>query len=319
MFFQWRQSRGSYEKYHGAIVGHSGRADTRVFGEAAALGHELRALGAGSPSGGIPGARLPARVALVFSWPNWWNVEYLPGPSSALNYLDEVQRYYRALWERNVPVDVVPPDRDLSGYDLVVAPLLNMVTQGQGAAIERYVEGGGTFVTSYFSGVVDDDDRAWLGGYPSPLRRTLGIWVEEFDPLQPGQTNSLVVPPGGPLTEGTYACDLWCDLLHLEGATALASYGVDFYTGRPAVTDHRLGAGRALYVATRPEPAFLGALVGALLDESWMREGSRGRWRRRRAWRSRAASAMMGAPTSSYSTMGPATRASRSRPPCATC
>jgi len=267
MFFQWRQSRGSYEKYHGAIVGHSGRADTRVFGEAAALGHELRALGAGSPRCGIPGARLPARVALVFSWPNWWNVEYLPGPSSALNYLDEVGRYYRALWERNVPVDVVPPDRDLSGYDLVVAPLLNMVTEGQGAAIERYVEGGGTFVTSYFSGVVDDDDRAWLGGYPGPLRRTLGIWVEEFDPLRPGQTNSLVVLPGGPLPEGTYACDLWCDLLHLEGATALASYGADFYTGRPAVTDHRLGAGRALYVATRPEPAFLGALVGALLDE----------------------------------------------------
>ena len=267
MFFQWRQSRGSYEKYHGAIVGHSGRTDTRVFGEVAALGRELRALGAGSPSGGIPGARLPARVALVFSWPNWWNVEYLPGPSSALNYLDEVQRYYRALWERNIPVDVVPPDRDLSGYDLVVAPLLNLVTEGQGAAIERYVEAGGAFLTSYFSGVVDDDDRAWLGGYPGPLRHTLGVWVEEFDPLQPGQSNSLVVPPGAPLPEGTYACDLWCDLPRLEGATALASYGEDFYAGRPAVTDHRLRAGRALYVATRPEPAFLSALIGALLDQ----------------------------------------------------
>jgi len=261
MFFQWRQSRGSAEKYHGAVVSHSGREDTRVFGEVAALGRELRELGAG-----IPGTRLPARVALVFSWPNWWNVEYLPGPSSSLRYLDEAQRYYRALWERNVAVDVVSPDRDLSPYDLVIAPLFNMVSAAQGAAIERYVEAGGMFLAGYFSGVVDEDDRAWLGGYPGPLRRVLGIWVEEFDPLEPGQTNSLVVPESGFAPTGAYACDLWCDLLHLEGATALATYGEDFYAGRPAVTEHRFGAGRALYVATRPEPAFLNRLVGALLD-----------------------------------------------------
>ncbi len=261
MFFQWRRSRGAYEKYHGAIVGHDGGADTRVFGEVAALGQELRELGEG-----ITGTRLPARVALVFSWPNWWNVEYLPGPSASLNYLDEVIRYYRALWERNVAVDVVPPDRDLSGYDLVIAPLLNMVSTAQGAAIERYVEGGGAFVTSYFSGVVDEDDRAWLGGYPGPLRRALGIRVEEFDPLLPGWANSLVVPDGSSVPARAYACDLWCDLLHLEGARALAVYGEDFYAGRPAVTEHRLGAGRVLYVATRPDGAFLSAFVGSLLD-----------------------------------------------------
>ncbi len=262
MFFQWRQSRGSFEKYHGAIVAHSGRDDTRVFREAAALGAELKGLG-----DGILGTRLPARAALMFSWPNWWNVEFRPGPSSALRYLDEAQRYYRALWERNIAVDVIPPDRDLQGYDLVLAPLLNMVTAEQGAAVERYVEGGGTFLTTYFSGVVDETDCAWLGGYPGPLRRALGLWVEEFDPLTPDMHNTVVVPMGGALPPGVYPCDLWCDLLHLEGATALAAYGEDFYAGRPAITEHRLGAGRALYVATRPAPELVSALVGRLLDD----------------------------------------------------
>jgi beta-galactosidase len=262
MYFQWRQSRGSAEKYHGAIVSHAGHEHTGVFSEVAALGAELKSLG-----DGILGTRLPARVALVFSWPNWWNVEYTPGPSSSLRYVDEVLRYYRPLWERNIAVDVISPDRDLSGYDLVIAPLLNMVSAEQGAAIERYVQNGGTFVTTYFSGVVDESDRAWLGGYPGPLRRPLGIWVEEFDPLEPDMTNQVVVQEGGKVPAGTYTCDLWCDLVRLEGAHALATYGEDFYAGMPAITEHSFGKGRALYVATRPEPALLAALLGVLLDD----------------------------------------------------
>ena len=59
--FQMRASRGACEKYHGAVIGHAGRADTRVFQEVAAVGEELNVLGAATP-----GARTPARTALLF-------------------------------------------------------------------------------------------------------------------------------------------------------------------------------------------------------------------------------------------------------------
>jgi beta-galactosidase len=55
------------------------------------------------------------------------------------------------------------------------------------------------------------------------------------------------------LSRGTYNCDPSCDILHLEGAQALATFEDDFYAGYPAITEHRFGRGRALYVATRPE------------------------------------------------------------------
>ncbi|HYP19837.1 MAG TPA: beta-galactosidase [Chloroflexia bacterium] len=262
MYFQWRQSAGSAEKYHGAVVSHAGHEHTRVFGEVAALGAELRSLG-----GGLLGTRLPARVALVFSWPNWWNVENEYSPSKALKYVEEVERYYRPLWEGNVAVDVVPPGRELSGYDLVIAPVLNMVTGAQGEAIERYVENGGVFVTTFFSGVVDENDRVWLGGYPGPLRRTLGIWVEEYDPLTPDMTNRVQVAPDSWLPGGSYECDLWCEVVHLEGAVALATYEADFYAGRPAISEHRFGKGRAIYVATRTEQTLINSLVGGLLAD----------------------------------------------------
>ncbi len=266
MFFQWRQSRGASEMFHGAVVSHSGRRDTRVFRDVESLGAELRHLGTA-----FLGTRVRARVALIFSWPNWWSVDFRPRPSSSLDYVEQVLAYYRALWEQNVAVDIVAPDHDLSGYDLVLAPLLHMITNDQAEAIAHYVDGGGTFLTTFFSGVVDEDNRAWLGGYPGPLRKTLGIWVEEFDPLEPYMSNHLVVPKRGDVPAGTYACDVWCDLLHLEGAAALATYGEDFYAGRPAVTEHLYGRGRALYVGTRPEPAFLTAILARLLDDTGVR------------------------------------------------
>ncbi|HEX9922105.1 MAG TPA: beta-galactosidase [Anaerolineae bacterium] len=262
LFFQWRQSRGSQEMHHGAIVSHAAHEQTRVFKEVAALGAELHGLGQQ-----ILDARTPARVALMFSWPNWWAVEYKPGLSAALDYPAEVLHYYSALWRANIPVDIISPDSPLEGYDLVIAPLLYMVSKSQGAAIEHYVAGGGLFLATYFSGIVANDGRAWLGGYPGPLRRTLGLWVEEVDPLEPGRDNCLVVADGERLAAGTYPCDLWAEVLHLEGAQALAYFGHDFYAGQPAVTEYSFGQGRAYYVATRPEPPFLDRLLGLILVE----------------------------------------------------
>jgi beta-galactosidase len=265
-YFQWRQSRGSAEMFHGAIVSHAGHEHTRVFREVSSLGKELHQL-SNLPDYNLLNTRVVSRVALLFSWPNWWNVEFLPGPSDQLDYLDEVHAYYRAFWKAHISVDIVFPGTDLSGYDLVVAPLLNMVSAQQGQLIEDYVRNGGTFLASYFSGVVDEHALAWLGGYPGPLQQTLGIWVEEFDPLEPDMSNTVVVPEASRLPAGRYACQRWCDVLHLEGAQVLATFGDDFYAGFPAITEHQFGTGRAYYVATRPEDALLEALVALLQDE----------------------------------------------------
>src|SRR4029078_13507592 len=83
LFFQLRASRGACEKYHGAVIGHAGRADTRVFREVAELGAELERRG-----GVVLGARTPARVALLFDWDSWWALEMTDGPSRLIRYPD---------------------------------------------------------------------------------------------------------------------------------------------------------------------------------------------------------------------------------------
>jgi beta-galactosidase len=255
MYFQWRQSRGSSEMHHGAIVSHAGSEQTRVFRETAALGAELHALGTRTL-----GARTPAEVALLFSWPNWWAVEYEPRLSSGIQYMEETTRTFAALWAHNIAVDVVSPDALLDSYKVVVAPALYLLTEEQGAALEHYVERGGTLLTTFFSGIVGADGRAHLGGSPGPLRRALGVWVEEVDPLLPGEKNQIQSED----EELTGACDLWCEVVHLEGARALATFGADYYADMPAITEHEFGAGRAYYVATRLEPALLEYLLGTV-------------------------------------------------------
>ena len=60
-----------------------------------------------------------------------------------------------------------------------------MVKPGMATRIERFVEDGGTFVTTFFSGIVNENDLVTLGGYPGELRKVLGIWAEEIDALLP--------------------------------------------------------------------------------------------------------------------------------------
>lgn len=252
MFFQLRRSIGACEKYHGAVIEHSGSENTRVFNECSKLGEELKKLG-----GKILDSTLKSKVAIVFDWENWWAVELSSGPSIRLNYLEQIQKYYKAFYDMNISVDLVKPEADFSEYDIVLAPVLYMIKKGVADNIEKFVKKGGTFVTTFFSGIVNENDLVTLGGYPGELRKLLGIWVEEIDALFPEMDNSLIINNIPELKQKEYKCGMLCDILHLEGAKALAYYGKDFYTGTPALTLNKFGNGKAYYIASDPEEGFI--------------------------------------------------------------
>ncbi|NBD26249.1 beta-galactosidase [Paenibacillus glycinis] len=259
MFFQLRRSVGACEKYHGALIEHAGHEHTRVFRECAQLGEELGRFGAK-----LLGSRLPSRIAIMYDWENRWAIEFSSGPSVDLRYVDEIQRYYGALYEHGYQVDIVSFEDDLSPYGIVLAPVMYMVKPGMADRIERFVANGGKFVTTFFSGIVNENDIVTLGGYPGELRQLLGIWAEEIDALLPGRTNAIVMKDAYGELQGSYGCSLLCDLVHAETADVIAEYGDDFYRGMPAVTRNRFGRGEAWYIASCPEPAFLEGFLNEL-------------------------------------------------------
>ena len=240
-FFQLRRSVGGCEKVHGAVIAHAGTENTRVFREVAQLGEELERLGDRTL-----GSRNEAEVGLIFDWDNYWALEYTSGPSEDLKYVDQIQQYYQYFYKKNIGVDMIPVDADFSRYKVVVAPVLYMVKDGMKEALEAFVKNGGILITTFMSGIVNQSDNVYLGGYPGPLREMAGVWVEEIDALAPEQKNQ------ARFTDASTAdCGLLCDLLHLEGAKALASYEKDFYAGMPAATKNNYGKGAVYYIATQ--------------------------------------------------------------------
>ncbi len=256
-FFQIRQSIGACEKFHGAVISHAGRDDTRVFQEVEQLGRELEQLGDMFLEG-----RTPAEVAIFFDWDNWWALEYSAGPSIRMKYLDAVKDYYTAAYESNVPVDMIGMEDEFDSYKVVIAPLLYMTKPGIDKKIRKFVKGGGIFVTTYFSGIVDEHDLVIQGGYPGKLRDILGIWVEENDALPEEEENSFIYKGN------LYPAEIICDLMHLEDAEALSVYEKDFYQEMPVITKNRLGRGCAHYVGTRSNSEFYHKFMEDIFTEA---------------------------------------------------
>jgi beta-galactosidase len=257
-FFQWRQSAAGAEKYHSAMVPHAGE-DSEVFRSVARLGEGLADLSAVAGS-----HRKAAQVAILFDWESWWASEQDGTPTRLVKYRQEAQDWYSACLDLGIRADVVPVGTSLNDYPVVIAPVLHVVPRPLAASLERYVGAGGHLVTTYFSGIVDENDHVHLGGYPGALRELLGIRIEELCPLP--QDVTVELDNGGRGTVWTDRIDVTADDVEV-----LAWYKTGDQSGRPAITRRAVGRGSACYVSTRLGPDQLRPVLLDLLAATGVR------------------------------------------------
>jgi len=262
-YFQWRKSRGCCEKFHGAVVDHCGHENTRVFRDVAEVGKVLEKLDK------VVGTTVRPEVAIIYDWENRWAMEDAQAiRRERVNYQFTCEQHYKTFWQEGIPVDVINMDCDFSKYKLLIAPMLYMVRPGVAERIEKFVASGGTFVTTYWSGIVDENDLCFLGGFPGPLRKVMGIWSEEIDALYDKDVNFAVPVPGNVLNlSKEYKAMELCDLIHAETAEVLATYKCDFYKGRPALTVNKFGDGKTYYIAFRSGLDFLSDFYKQLIKD----------------------------------------------------
>ncbi|MFC4122947.1 beta-galactosidase [Nonomuraea zeae] len=237
LHFQWRASQGGAEQWCQGMVPHAG-PDSRVFREITELGRTLSSLAPAEPEA--------AEVAILWDDEAAWALQNPALPTAGLDFRASVEQAHRVLWQRGIATDFVHPSHDISRYRAVLMPSLYLISDEAVANLTAYVEGGGTLVVSYFSGIADPDTRVRLGGYPGALRDLLGVRVEELHPLTAPVT----------LSDGTIGT-FWSETVHLTGATATATYP----GGGPAITRHQAGAGTAWYISTRLDASGLGDVL----------------------------------------------------------
>lgn len=249
MFFQWRASRFGAEKFHSAMLPHAG-TDSRVWREVVELGGELGRLSS------LVGSRVGNDVAILWDYDSFWAQDLEWRPSVDASHRERINTFYDRLWRDGINVDFALPGADLSDYRLVIAPASYLLTAEDADNLTRYVENGGTLLVSYFSGIVDEHDTIHAGGFMTPLRRALGVWVEEFLPLREGE----ILHVDG-LTDNPVSGRFWADHLRVEEAEVIASYLDGPLPDGAAITRNCLGAGHGWYLSTGLGVEELGTLM----------------------------------------------------------
>lgn len=264
-YFQWRKGRGGLEKFHGAVVDHSGREDARTFQTVKNLSGMYERLSE------VIGAETKAEVALLFEFESRVGFAFSNGIHNGMQgAVMTAQAHHRPFWSNGIPIDVIASTQDFSSYKLVIAPQLWMLLPGVAERLKAYVENGGCLVSTYNSGVVDQYNRCLLGGVPGEgLMDLFGLWNEETDGLA----------EIGPRKIAT--CAEWLSHLPLEDiasdyaaiirpstAETVAKYsGECFYAGTPCLTVNSYGKGQAWYHGGAFSRNYLAQLYGMLIDK----------------------------------------------------
>ena len=268
-YFQWRQSKAGAEKFHSAMVPHAGE-DSAVFRDVCELGADLNKLS----DEGILGSRLAkSRVAVVFDYESEWATEHTATPTQHVHHVDEPLAWFRALADQGVTADVVPVRGAWDDYEMVVLPSVYLLSEETTRRVRDYVVGGGRLVVTYYTGISDEKDHVWLGGYPGSIRDVVGVRVEEFMPMGDDFTG---VPDRLELSNGAVAHDIADVIGSVDGtATVLETFKDDPWTGMdgaPAIVAHTFGEGRSVYVGARLGREGLALSLPEILESLGMAE-----------------------------------------------
>ena len=261
LYFQWRKSRGSSEKFHGAVIDHDNSEENRVFKEVSQVGEILDKIKE------IKGSMKQSKVAIIYDWENDWALKDAQGfGKESRRYPQTLQSHYKYFWDKNISVDVVTPQQDLSKYSLVVAPMMYMMTEETMDRFRDYVKNGGVLVGSYLSGLVNETDLTYLGGWPKTLQEIYGIDVKEIDTLYPKDRNSIKFG-----NESFEVVD-YCTIIEAKEAEVLAKYEEDFYKNTPAITKNNLEKGKAYFIGARTNQEFLSKFYDEIVKDLHINE-----------------------------------------------
>lgn len=257
LYFQWRKSRGSSEKFHGAVVDHDNTENNRVFKEVSLVGEVLEKIQE------VKTSNKKANVAMIYDWENKWALDDAQGFGlETKRYPQTLQEHYRYFWDRDIEVDVVTKHHDLSKYQLVILPMLYMMDENTMKKLQEYVKSGGVLVSTYLTGLVNGSDLTYLGGWPQSLQELFGINVTETDTYYSSQYNMIKMLDGTFIETKDYQ-----SIIELSTAEGIANYEKDFYAGTPAITVNKFGKGQAIFIGARTEVNSLNTIYDTIVED----------------------------------------------------
>ncbi|NLM11397.1 MAG: beta-galactosidase [Clostridiaceae bacterium] len=255
VFFRWRTCAYGTEEYWHGILPHSGIPGRRYY-ELQKFIQEI-----------VPHMEnfknsLPeSEVAILYSYEQSWAFEIQPHHPE-LNYINQIRKYYKGLYNQNIPVDFISGNNNFEKYKLVIAPLQFLVSDKLVESLTEYVEQGGILVLTMRSGVKEMNNQCHIeADLPGKLTGLVGATITDYDCLRDHDM-------GIRYKDTDYRCEKWCDILKPEKAESISKYTEDFYAGQPAITVNKSGKGLVYYIGTEPEQKLIDDFLADIVNES---------------------------------------------------
>ncbi|MCI9609432.1 MAG: beta-galactosidase [Oscillibacter sp.] len=210
-------------------------------------------------------APIHSDVAIVYDYDSLASFR-IQRQSLLLDCPGEMKKLYKAFYDRNVSVDVIPAEAELTGYQIVLLPLLTITKPEFQAKADRFVHDGGTLVLTYRTGVKDPDNNLFFGEVlPVGYAGLAGVTVAETESLQ--EQDAFPVVGEGAFAGADGYGGVFRDMLEVQDAEVLYRYGDSFYREFAAVTRKRQGPGAVYYLGCSLDEGTLSKLTETILAE----------------------------------------------------
>jgi beta-galactosidase len=169
-YFRWRQAPFAQEQMHAGLLA-TDRTPQPVCEEIRRVADELDTM----PE--IRKAR--SRIGLLLDYPSLWQLEIQP-QGNRKGPLWPARTCYRACRMLGQSVDVLFPDQDFEGYDLILLPAVTVLTE---ALAEKLMRSGALVLATPLTGARDESGRTPAPLPPGPLASLSGTRVLSFESL----------------------------------------------------------------------------------------------------------------------------------------
>ena len=243
-YWQWRSALNGQEQYHGTLLGADG-TPVPLYTEVQQIGQDFA-----KAAPVLEGTTVTSDVALLQDYPSRWAINW-QRHNRAFDPVGSLMSFYRPLHGLVRSVDIVADTVPLSGYKLVVAPALNVISPEAAKNLEAYVRGGGHLVLGQRSGMKDEDDGLQTQRQPGPLAEMLGARVAQYYALD------TTVPVSGEW--GASETKVWAEQMEVQSpeTKVLMRYGKSngWLDEQPAVVTRRVGKGSITYIGAALDTA----------------------------------------------------------------
>ena len=241
--YRFRQILYSSEQYHSGVIQTDGVTPSPGGEEYMQFIKEIKELRKlYKPGIKIPEKMAARSTAILWNLENYWTIERQKQTWQwdTWNYpikFIEIAKSFGA------PVDVIPETTDFSKYKFLIVPAYEMADSALIQKWHDYVFNGGHLIITCRTATKNREGHFWEGPWAAPISDLIGAELKATDMLSNNKNGEVL------MKSTIYNWNNWADLLVPDkGTNVLATYENQFYKGKAAVVQHKIGKGDVTYI-----------------------------------------------------------------------